>query len=84
MNTALEQHFQVETEIIGPDAWQQLEARVFHRVIRWEKTGITWEPDPRHVEFIIEQKGFKGAKQLKSQAPRRRRRATGNCARTST
>ena len=65
MNTASEQNFQVKTEIIGPDARQQLEARVLNRVIRWEDTGITWEPDPRHVEIMIEQMGLKGAKQLK-------------------
>ena len=40
-------------------------ARVFNRVIRWEGTGITWEPDPRHVEIMMEQMGLKGAKTLK-------------------
>ena len=64
MNIALEHKFQVNTEIIGPFAGQQLEARVLNRVIRWEETGITWEPDPRHVEIMIEQMGLKEAKQL--------------------
>ena len=66
MNPALEKHFQVKTEMIGPDPGQQLEARVvLNRVIRWEETGITWEPDPRHAETIIEQVGLKGARSLK-------------------
>ena len=55
----------MKTEIIGPDAGQQLEARVLNRFIRWEETGITWEPDPRHVEIMIEQMGLKGVRQLK-------------------
>ena len=53
MNIALKQNFQVKTETIGPDAGQHLEARVFNRVIRWEESGITWQPDPRHVEIMI-------------------------------
>ena len=65
MNIALEQNFQVKTEIIGPDAGQQLEARVLNRVIRWDEAGITWEPDPSHVE-MRGAKQLKGAKQLNS------------------
>ena len=65
MNLALQQNFQVKTEIIGPDPGQQLEARVLNRVIRWKETGITWEPDPRHVEITIEQMGLQGAMILK-------------------
>ena len=65
MNLALEQKFQVKTEIIGLDAGQQLEARVVNRMIRWKETGITWEPDPRHVEIMVQQVGLKGAKTLK-------------------
>ena len=56
----------MKTKIIGPDAGQQLEARVLNRVIRWEEAGISWEPDPRHVEVMIEQMGQKGAKLLKT------------------
>ena len=65
MNLALEKNFQVKTESIGPDPGQQLEARVLNRVIRWEETGITWEPDPRHAEIMIEQMGLKGGRSLK-------------------
>ena len=65
MNLALEKNFQVKTEICGPDPGQQREARLRNRVIRWEDTGITWEPDPRHAEIMIEQMGPKGARSLK-------------------
>ena len=65
MNSALEASFQVKTEIIGPHPGQQSEARVLNRVIRWEDTGNTWEPDPRHAEIMIEQMGLKGGRPLK-------------------
>ena len=57
MNIALKRNSQMKTEVIGPDAGQQLEARVLNRVIRWEETGITWERDPRHVKIMIEKMG---------------------------
>ena len=34
-------------------------------MIRWEEDGITWVPDLRHVEIMIEQMGLTGAKTLK-------------------
>ena len=64
MNVALNQNFHVKTEILGPDPGQHREARFLNRVIRWEETGITWEPDPRHVEIMIEQMERRGAKIL--------------------
>ena len=73
----------MKTEIIGPDAGRQLEARVLNMVIPWEETGITWEPDPRHVEIRIEQMGLKDSSHRKFQESRRRRRVTGNFAGTS-
>ena len=60
MNFSLGKSFQVKAEIIGPDPGQQLEARALNRVIRWEETGITLEPDPRHAEIMVEQMGLKG------------------------
>ena len=65
MNFALEQNFQVKTDIIGPDPGQQQVARVLDKLIRWEENSITWEPDPRHVETMIEQVGLNGAKPLR-------------------
>ena len=65
MNAEFKKSFQVKTESIGPDPGQQLEAWVLNRVIRWEETGITWEPDPRHAEIMIEQMGLKGGRSLK-------------------
>ena len=55
----------MKTEIICPDPGQHPDARVLNMVIRWEATGVTREPDPRHVEIMIEQMGPKGAKPLK-------------------
>ena len=30
------------------------ELRLLTRVIRWTSQGVTWEPDPRHSELLIE------------------------------
>ena len=30
------------------------ELRPLNRIIRWTAHGITWEPDPRHVELIVQ------------------------------
>ena len=38
---------------------------ILHRIITWEADGITWEPDPRHAELVIEQLGLGGGKPLK-------------------
>ena len=65
MNFALEKNFQVKTEVIGPDPGQQQEAKVLNRVIRRDDIGITWQPDPRHAEIMIEQMALKDAKSLR-------------------
>ena len=55
---ALGENFQIKTEILGPDAGETRELRVFNRVIRWEDQGVSWEADPRHAELIVDQLGL--------------------------
>ena len=64
MDNALRKDFLVKTEVIGPDADQVRQGRVLNRVITWEDEGITWEPDPRHVEIVVQQMGLTNAKPL--------------------
>ena len=66
MNLALEKSFQAKTEVIAPDPGQQREARILNRVVRWEDTGITWEPDPRHAEIMIEQMGLNDSSSIRT------------------
>ena len=44
---------------------QQREPRILNSGVRWEDTGITWEPDPRHTDIMIEQTGLKDARLLR-------------------
>ena len=55
---------QLNTEILSGDAQDKQEVRLLNRIIRWEPGGITWEPDPRHVELTIQELGLEGAKDL--------------------
>ena len=64
MDDALRKEFMVKMEIIGPDAGQTRQGRVFNRVITWEEGGIAWEPDPRHVETLLKQMGLEDGKSL--------------------
>ena len=40
--------------ILGPPgtAGTVQEMRHLNRIITWDKQGITWEPDPRHVDLL--------------------------------
>ena len=67
MDEALKKEFMIKTEVPGPDAskGQAQQIRLLNRVITWEDGGTTWEPDPRHVEFLLEQMGLTNASPLK-------------------
>ena len=62
----LSKHFELKTEVLGPDAakGEVQELRFLNRVITWTGTGIVWEADPRHAELLIEQLNLKGAKEV--------------------
>ena len=64
MDSGLRKDFLVKTEVIGPDDGQVRQGRVLNRVITWEAEGITWEPDPRHVEILVQQMGLENTKPL--------------------
>ena len=55
MDKAMRKHFELKTEILGPDAREVKEVRILNRVLRWEEHGISWEADQRHAELVVEQ-----------------------------
>ena len=59
---ALAKEFEIQTEILGPDAGEVKELRIWNRVIRWEQDGFEWEADQRPAEFIISQLDLSKAK----------------------
>ena len=64
LDVELRKHFEIKTEILGPDAHkgEQREVRILNRVLRWEDSGICWEADPRHAELVVKQLHLEDAK----------------------
>ena len=58
----LEERYAIKTEVLGDSQDETKEIRVLNRIIRWEKDGITYEPDPRHAEIIAKEMGVDGTK----------------------
>lgn len=58
------EHFEMKTEILGPDAesGEVREVRFLNRVLTWNDQGISWEADPRHAEMVVKQLGLDGAR----------------------
>ena len=65
MNDELSKESDMKMEILGPDNGMVKQLKNLNRAVTWEEDGITWEPDPRHAEFIVDQLGLTGAKPLK-------------------
>ena len=65
IDAMLRDHFEIKTEVLGPEKECVQQLKILNRVVTWEKHALTWEPDPRHAELVIEQLGLKGAKPLK-------------------
>ena len=63
-NELLSKEFEMKAEILGPEAGMVKQLKFLNRIVTWEAEGVTWEPDPRHAELIIDQLGLQGAKPL--------------------
>ena len=66
MDKAMRKHFELKTEILGPDVREVKEVRILNRVLRWEEHGISWEADQRHAELVVEQLGLGEARPVTS------------------
>ena len=52
----IKERFQVKFRgILGPSVKDDKEVTILNRTVRWDKTGITYKADPRHVEIVVEQ-----------------------------
>ena len=54
--------FTIKSKILGPDEGCVSEVKLLNRQIRWEKEGISWEADRRHVDVLFEQIGMDRSK----------------------
>eukprot|EP00973_Karenia_brevis_P024432 3369648-Karenia_brevis.AAC.1 len=65
LHTELAGKWKVEIRgILGPPGLEGTvqEMRHLNRLVCWDYEGITWEPDPRHVDLLCEHVGVSGAK----------------------
>lgn len=58
MNAFLKKHCDIKTEIVGPEPECVKQLKIRNRIVTLEKSGIAWEPDPRHAEIVIDQLGL--------------------------
>ena len=47
--------FTVKSKFLGPEPGSEKEVKLLNRTMRWEQDGISWEPDRRHIELLLEQ-----------------------------
>ena len=54
LDRQLRTRFEVKTEFLGPGENHAKQIRVLNRVLTWGTEGLTYEPDQRHAEIIIQ------------------------------
>ena len=57
VDAELRKSFTLKTQVLGPDRGEVRELTILNRVVRWTADGLTWEPDLRHVEAIVNDLG---------------------------
>ena len=53
----LQKRLSITSTYLGPEKALEQEARPLNRTIHWESGGLTWEPDRRHFDILMEQLG---------------------------
>ena len=54
--------YESKRSILGPDSKREKIIRVLNRVLSWSSDGITYGPDQRHADIVVEEIGLKAAK----------------------
>lgn len=63
LDEQLQKKYQIRTQMLGPGEEHLKEFKIFNRIVAWNGCrGSVYETDPRHVEIVVEQFGFKEAK----------------------
>ena len=55
VNEQIAKSFTIKSKFLGPGAGSETEIKLLNRTIRWGSKGISWEPDARHVQLLMEQ-----------------------------
>ena len=48
--------------MLGPSSKDDKEVTILIRTVSWDRDGITYKADPRHVQIIVDELGLKEAK----------------------
>ena len=67
LRKAMEHQYEITTHVLGPGRDEEQEIRVLNRTICWETDCITYEPDQRHAEIIINEMGRDSASSKQQQ-----------------
>ena len=78
LEAQLSKHFEIKTEILGGAPHLLKTCTLLNRVIEWTTQGLTWEPDPRHAELVVEHLGLKGGKGAVTPGVKEHSRRRGN------
>ena len=50
--------------VLGPEDKDDKETSILNRVVRWDRNGIEYEADPRHVEKLLREMGMQSCREL--------------------
>ena len=66
LKAGLERHYEINTEVLGPDTQDNQQVQILNRIVSWTPEGLEYEADPRHVELIVKELGLENAKGVQS------------------
>ena len=59
LKAGLSERYSIKTSVLGDGKGQCSEVRVLNRILQWHSgVGISYEADPRHVEFVTKGLGL--------------------------
>ena len=58
LDEEFKRHFEVKSQILGPEKRHCQQIRVLNRILSWTDEGIVYEPDPRHAERVMAELGL--------------------------
>ena len=68
LESKTKEYLEVKVEMLGPKGEVGCvdHIKFLNRIVSWESSGLRYEPDPRHVEILVNQLGLEGAKSVTS------------------
>ena len=54
----MENKYEIKASMLGPEAHMSQTVRILNRILGWSPEGITYQPDGKHAEMIIQELGL--------------------------